>query len=145
MAEGYGVTGVDFSNAMLELARKNLPDGDWRYGDMRYLEMSELFDGIVAWDSFFHLTPTEQVSCIPRLASRLVSGGSMMLTVGPKSGEGTGSVGEEVVYHASLSLAEYESLLNESGLLLTSFVAEDPECGYHSVLLARKSQASVSS
>ena len=35
MAEGFAVTGVDFSEAMLAIARERWPDGDWRHADMR--------------------------------------------------------------------------------------------------------------
>lgn len=138
MSEGYAVTGVDFSDAMLDIARARWPDGDWRTADMRSLDLAEQFDGIIAWNSFFHLTPDEQRACLPRLAAHLRDGGSMMLTVGPRHGAVGGTVGDERVYHASLSPAEYASALEACGLRLTGFLAEDPETNAHSVLMARK-------
>ena len=106
IGEGFRLTGADFSDNMLEIARRRWPDGDWRLADMRALELGERFDGIVAWDSFFHLTPDEQRAAIPRLAAHLEPGGRLLVTVGPEAGEVTGSVGGEAVYHASLSPAE---------------------------------------
>ena len=50
----------------------------------------------------------------------------------------TGHVGTEEVYHASLSPAEYATRLEDCGLHLTAFVAEDPGCEKHTVLMARK-------
>jgi ubiquinone/menaquinone biosynthesis C-methylase UbiE len=48
---------MDFATAMLNIARAHWPKDDWRVGDMRQLNLGdELFDGIIAWDSFFHLT-----------------------------------------------------------------------------------------
>ena len=41
IAEGYRVTGMDFAPAMLEIARSRWPDGDWRQGDMRKLDLGE--------------------------------------------------------------------------------------------------------
>lgn len=138
MAEGFRVTGVDFADAMLSIARKRWPDGDWRQGDMRSFDLGETFDGLIAWDSFFHLTPDEQRACLPRMARHLAPGGSMLVTVGARAGEVTGQVGGKAVYHASLSPAEYAAILEATGLRLTGFLAEDPETEEHSVLMARK-------
>lgn len=140
IAEGFNVTGVDFAVPMLDIARQRWPDGDWRQADMRHLDLGETFDGIVAWDSFFHLRPNEQRTCIARMARHLAPGGSLLMTVGPKAGEVSGTVGSETVYHASLSPAGYATCLEENGLRLTGFLAEDPDTNKHSVLMARKDQ-----
>ena len=95
IAEGFALTGADFSEPMLALARERWPDGDWRLADMRTLDFPERFDGIIGWDSFFHLTPDEQRACLPRLAKHLAPGGTLMVTVGPEAGEVTGTVGGE--------------------------------------------------
>ncbi len=138
IAEGFRVTGIDFAEPMLDLARARWPDGDWRHVDMKRLELGETFDGIIAWNSFFHLRPDEQRMCIGRMAKHLEPGGSVLLTVGHKAGEVSGTVGGEPVYHASLSPAEYAIFLEQNGLRLTGFLAEDPETNNHSVLMARK-------
>lgn len=136
--EGFRVTGVDFSSAMLEIARTRFPSGDWREADMRRLDLGETFDGIIAWDSFFHLTPEEQRGCIAHLSRHLEPKGSVLLTVGPDAGEAEGRVGGEPVYHASLSPADYAACLEANGMRLTGFLAEDPETDSHTVLMARK-------
>lgn len=138
IAEGFRLTGVDFSEGMLAIARTRWPDGDWRVADMRSLDLESRFDGIIAWNSFFHLTPEEQRATLPKLAAHLSPRGRLMVTVGPQAGEVTGKVGDETVYHASLSPAEYAAILEEEGLQLTAFVAEDPGCQGHSILTARK-------
>ncbi|WP_299146192.1 class I SAM-dependent methyltransferase [uncultured Tateyamaria sp.] len=138
IAEGFRVTGVDFVQPMLDLARGRWPEGDWRMGDMRTLDLPDRFEGIVAWNSFFHLRPDEQRTCIAHMARHLVPGGSLLLTVGPKAGEVSGTVGGEPVYHASLSPAGYATCLEEHGLRLTGFLAEDPDTDKASVLMARK-------
>ena len=135
---GFPLTGADFSPAMLDLARTHWPDGDWRCVDMRTLDLGERFDGVVAWDSFFHLTPDEQRQSLPRIAGHVAEGGGLLVTVGPSAGEVTGRVGDEAVYHASLAPHEYRALLDECGMIVEAFVAEDPDCDFHSVLLARR-------
>ncbi|NNE89210.1 MAG: class I SAM-dependent methyltransferase [Silicimonas sp.] len=138
IAEGFHLTGVDFSQAMLAIARERWPEGDWRVADMRDLDLPERFDGIIAWNSFFHLTPDAQRSTMARMARLLVPGGLLLVTVGPRAGEVSGTVAGETVYHASLSPAEYATLLETHGLLLTTFVAEDPSCGDLTVMMAKK-------
>ena len=74
MAEGFTLTGVDFAGAMLDIARQRWPEGDWRQADMRSLDLGERFDGIIAWDSFFHLTEAEQRETLRRMAAHLAPG-----------------------------------------------------------------------
>jgi SAM-dependent methyltransferase len=143
MAQGFRVTGLDASRAMLALARSRLSEGDWRLGDMRKLDLEESFDGIIGWNSFFHLTKAEQRCVLPRLARHLRPGGALMLTVGPRESEASGHVGDDPVYHASLAPEEYHSILADHGLAVTRFVLEDPECDCQSVLLAHKHEASL--
>lgn len=138
IAEGFTYTGMDIAEAMLGIARGRWPDMDWRQGDMRQIDLADQFDGIVAWNSFFHLTREEQRACLPRLARHLNPGGHLMVTVGYGNGEVTGCVGDAVVYHASLSPAEYASILEANDMVMTGFLANDPDCAQHSVLLARK-------
>ena len=135
--EGYRVTGTDFSEAMLDIARGRFPQAEWAWADMRRLDLGRTFDGIIGWDSFFHLTPDEQRSTLPVLARHLAPGGILMVTVGPDAGEVDGTVGGEAVYHASLSVEDYACVLAEAGLRLTAYMAEDPHCDYHTVLMAR--------
>lgn len=134
---GFAVTGVDVADAMLARARAWCPEGDWRHADMRTLELPERFDGIIGWDSFFHLTPDEQRRTLPRLAAHLRPGGALMLTVGHAAGELTGVVGGELVYHASLAPSEYESLAAGLGLEVVGFTRQDPACEGHTVFLVR--------
>lgn len=138
IGQGCKVTGLDFSEPMLEIARARFPAADWRFGDMRGLDLAEQFDGIVGWDSFFHLTRAEQRDLLPRLAAHLKPGGALLLTVGPEEGEVTGHVGDDRVFHSSLSPRDYEQILQAAGMTILAFVPEDPECDFHTLLLAGK-------
>lgn len=136
-AAGFAVTGVDFAEAMLEIARARYAGGDWRHGDMRTLELPERFDGIIGWDSFFHLTPDEQRETLRRIALHLAPGGALLLTVGPVAGEVVGHVGGDEVYHSSLDPEEYTAILAGHGIAIVRFVPEDPTCDLHTLLLAQ--------
>lgn len=140
MGKGFAVTGLDASAAMIRLAKNVMPDGDWREGDMRGLDLNETFDGIIGWNSFFHLTRPEQRDVLPRLARHLETNGRLMLTVGPENGEAVGQVGDDRIYHASLSPDEYASILLVNHLAIKDFVIEDPHCDFQTILLAQKTE-----
>ena len=98
MAEGLYVTGVDISGSMLDIARGRWPKGDWRQGDMRDLDLRERFDGLIAWNSFFHLSMEEQRNVLPKMAAHLKEGGALMVTVGWGEGDRvTGTVAGKTV------------------------------------------------
>jgi SAM-dependent methyltransferase len=50
--KGYQITGVDFSNDMLEIARENHPNIDFFEGDIRTLKLHKTFDVVL---SLFHV------------------------------------------------------------------------------------------
>jgi SAM-dependent methyltransferase len=137
LQRGFLVSGVDFSEPMLAMARQRFPSARWQHADMRTLALGETFDGIVGWHSFFHLRPNEQRNTLRRLAQHLRPSGALMLTVGPQAGEVLGQVGEDAVYHSSLAPAEYAAILDILGFEIVAFVAQDPACGGSTVLLAR--------
>ena len=128
---GYDVTGVDSSAALIGICRHRFPDLQWLVTDMRELSLNRRFNGILAWDSFFHLCPEDQHGMFPIFARHAAPRGALMFTSGPSHGEAIGSYKSEPLYHGSLDEAEYRSLLDENGFDVVSHVVEDPTCGYH--------------
>jgi trans-aconitate methyltransferase len=53
---GVEVTGVDSSPEMMALFAHNFPSYSAQVADMRTLSLSRRFDGLLAWNSFFHLS-----------------------------------------------------------------------------------------
>ncbi len=140
---GFVVTGLDFSEPMLAIAREKMPSAHWIHADMRLMALGRSFHAILGWNSFFHLTQNEQRHLLPLLSNHLLPGGSLMLTVGPEAGEVTGHVGDDLVYHASLDPSEYRQILEQNGLELDALVSEDPTCDHQTILLAHKRSASL--
>ena len=133
---GLRVVGVDASPAMIGLCRARFPDHEWYVADMRELNLDRQFEGILAWDSFFHLDMKDQRGVFPRFASHAKPGAPLMFTSGSKEGEAIGVFCDEPLYHASLAPAEYEQLLVANGFVVRNFAADDPQCGGHTVWLA---------
>ncbi|WP_168201807.1 class I SAM-dependent DNA methyltransferase [Phreatobacter aquaticus] len=135
---GFRVTGVDIAQAMIDLCRQRFPGQAWFQADMRHLDLGRRFDGLIAWDSFFHLTRDDQRAMFPIFARHVVLGGCLLFTTGPTDGEVIGEVFGDPLFHASLAADEYRQLLDRNGFAVVSHVVEDPDCGFHTVWCARK-------
>jgi 2-polyprenyl-3-methyl-5-hydroxy-6-metoxy-1,4-benzoquinol methylase len=135
--QGFAVTGVDAARNMIEMCRSRFPAHEWRVDDMRQLHLGRTFDGLIAWDSTFHLTPEDQEAMFPIFARHARAGAALMFTSGPDHGEAIGSWRGEELYHASLSAAEYRTALAENGFEIIDHVVEDESCGGRTVWLAQ--------
>ena len=105
---------------------------------MRRLELGREFEGILAWNSFFHLAHDDQRRMFPVFAKHAAPGAFLMFTSGPSHGEAIGQFEGEALYHASLDPREYLSLLQQNGFSLLEHRTEDPESGGLTVWLARR-------
>ena len=133
---GFGVVGIDASPSLIEMCRTRFPGSEWLVADMRQLALGRRFDGILAWDSFFHLRADDQRAMFPRFAAHARPGAPLMFTSGPSEGEAIGCYRGEPLYHASLDPPTYEELLAGNGFDVRRYVPDDPECGGHTVWLA---------
>jgi SAM-dependent methyltransferase len=133
---GCQVTGIDSSSALIGMCKDRFPDHEWLIADMRMLSLDRRFDGILAWNSFFHLSPNDQRPMFPLFRKHARSQAALMFTSGPSHGEGIGSYKGEPLYHGSLDGAEYRFLLHENGFELISNVVNDPDCRHHTVWLS---------
>jgi SAM-dependent methyltransferase len=135
---GHAVTGVDSSAAMIAMCRARFPSHHWIVADMRALALGRRFNGILAWDSFFHLRREDQRAMFPVFRAHAAERAALMFTSGPRDGEAIGSYASEPLYHASLAPAEYRALLADNGFAVISHVPEDPTCGGHTIWLAQR-------
>ncbi|QAY77799.1 trans-aconitate 2-methyltransferase [Sphingosinicella sp. BN140058] len=137
-ANGRAVTGVDSAPEMIALFQHNLPEQRGLVGDMRTLRLDRAFDGLLAWDSFFHLCPDDQRTMFPIFAAHTRAGAPLLFTSGPDEGEAIGTFEGEPLYHASLSPADYTALLADSSFAVVAHVAEDLDAGGRTIWLARR-------
>jgi len=126
---GLHVTGVDSSPTLISLCRQRLPDYEWLVGDMRQLELPRKFEGILAWDSLFHLTPDDQRRMFDVFARHAAPATVLMFNSGPAYGEGVGSYRGDPLYHASLNPDEYTTLLGNIGFEVVAHAVEDWQTG----------------
>lgn len=83
LSENFNVTGVDFSEAQVELARKNVPNASFLYEDMTRLKFPEnTFDGITSYYAIIHIPREEHQSLLAYFYRMLKSGGFALLCLG---------------------------------------------------------------
>ncbi|MGY5957107.1 class I SAM-dependent methyltransferase [Kosakonia sp. BK9b] len=138
IAQGFTLTGVDGASAMLARARARFPHQRWLQQDMRQLALNDTFDGLIAWDSFFHLSQQDQREMFDIFARHSHAGSALMFTSGPADGIAMGQFEGEPLFHASLAPEAYRSQLTAAGFDVVEAVLNDPACAGHSVWLAQR-------
>lgn len=126
--QGYNLTGVDSSSPLIELCIMRHPQHHWVIGDMRTLSLNKAFMGILAWDSFFHLSQSDQRKMFPIFKAHARKGTVLMFTSGTYDGEVIGNFLGDDLYHASLAPEEYRSQLESNGFDVIDYIENDPGC-----------------
>lgn len=137
VANGFRVTGVDSSPTLVSLCRTRMPDQEWIVGDMRSLALGRRFQGILAWDSFFHLRHQDQQTMFKIFALHAAPAAILIFNAGFDHGEAVGSYHGDPLYHASLDASEYQALLADAGFELIEHSIGDPAKGGRIFWLAR--------
>ena len=81
LKKDYQVVGVDLDEALLRIARRRLPEVDFRQADMVSLELGEKFDAVVCLFSAIGYARTldRMRQAVARMAAHLVPGGVVLI------------------------------------------------------------------
>lgn len=83
LSERFQVTGVDFSEAQVELARKNVPAAKFLCEDITKLDFpDETFDGITSYYAIIHIPREEHQALLANFHRMLKPGGLALLCLG---------------------------------------------------------------
>lgn len=83
LSEHFDVTGVDFSEAQIELAKKHVPKGKFICQDMSRLDFPDhSFDGICSYYAIIHIPREEHKALLANFHRMLKSGGYALLCLG---------------------------------------------------------------
>ena len=115
---GFYITGIDVSEAMVELARKRHPGLSFVHGDICEWRPPEQYDAIIAWDSIFHAPYSTQRNVIENLCGALAKGGVILFSAGGIDDERTGHMCGQNFYYSSLSEEEYLRIMKDMGCKL---------------------------
>ena len=130
LAKRFRVVGVDASPRQVELARHNVPDGEFYVADMAELEVAEAsFDGVAALYSISHLPREHHADLFAKIHRWLTLGGLFLATLGATDGpDWTGPWLGEEMFFSSHDADENRKLLRAAGFELdVDEVATTPE------------------
>lgn len=86
LSEHFKVTGMDFSEAQIELAKKNVPNANFICQDMTKLDFPEnSFDGICSYYAIIHIPREEHQSLLENFYKMLKSSGYALLCLGAQN------------------------------------------------------------
>jgi SAM-dependent methyltransferase len=125
VSKGHHVLGIDQSEAMLAIAKQNLPDEKWVLSPMEAYEPQAGYQGALLWDSLFFVRRTEHESIIRKVVSWLPIGGRFMLTVGGSAHPAfTDFMFGKEFYYDSNSPEETEQILRQLGcnLIINEYI-----------------------
>jgi len=148
---GFHLVGVDESKKMLEIAQREVPQGEFIHADMVDIEFNDKFAAIVAWDSAFHVKRKYHSALYHKLAKSLDTGGRLLLSVGGSNSEDstTDSLAAEgftsEMFGHTFFYSGYEpkvarKLLEAAGFQIELWEVDDPSSRGHIAVIARKSQ-----
>ena len=87
--KGLKVVGIDFSEKMIEIAKREVPAVTFYVMDIKNLSgLSETFDGILAQAVLLHIPKVEIATVIGGLKTKLKDGGYLYIAVKEKRPEG---------------------------------------------------------
>ena len=121
LAARYRVTGVDFSQEMIQRARQSVPTGDFICADVMSLRFPPLsFNAVVTFYSIFHLPREEHPDLFRRIHGWLEPGGHLLCTLSHYSEPGYTEEDffGETMYWSNYSLSEYTDILTRTGFLV---------------------------
>ncbi len=96
---GYAVTGIDVSERMLALARRQVPEAVFQRMDVRALDFPPAsFDGIAAVYLVFHLPRAEHAALFAGWARVLRPGGMLLLTLATREYTGQDEFDGEIEF-----------------------------------------------
>ena len=138
---GYRVTGVDSSPAMLRLARTNCPEAEFVAGDMTSVELCDPYQGIVAWDSIFHIPKVQHGALFRRMHGWLNPGAPVLLSLGGSEDEFTAPMFDVDFFYSAHAPDASVALMRKAGFDILVAEIDDPSSRGHMAILCRQNGA----
>lgn len=110
---GLMVEGVDESSSMIKYASINNPDIRYYLKDIIEWNPGYQYDGIIAFDSLFHIDYEKQIKVFKRLSKLLKKDGYILFTHGKTDDKRSGIMFNERFEYSSLGLVKIIRVLND--------------------------------
>ncbi len=126
--QGFAVTGIDISENMIkEAVNLKLSNAKFYLCDFFEFIPTEKYDGIVAFDSFFHFPKEKQTEIYHMVSSWMNIGAYLLFTHGKQEGEVKGKMFGETFYYSALDTQNVHKLLTDSGFAIKISVEDYKE------------------
>lgn len=135
---GFRLTGVDASLVMLDLARTNCPEAELIVGDMTSVVLSDRYDGIIAWDSIFHIPKAQHAALFFNMYRWVRPGAPVLLSLGGTEDEFTAPMFNVEFFYSGHAPEVSTALLREAGFDILLSEIDDPSSRGHLAVLCRK-------
>jgi len=145
VGHGCELTGFDLSEKMIELARKNVPAGDFFKADILTVDLpAETYDMVISFYCVFHIEKVHQEDVFRKFYRTVKTGGYSYFTLagdkytGRREFQGTMRFGDHLLPYAHFSEEQYREMLTGVGFDILSM--KDLTIGGETMLwvLARK-------
>jgi len=148
IAQGFRVTGVDFSPAQVTRARQCCPDATVIERDMGDVDFDlASFDGVISYDAIWHLPRQEHASIFARMRRWLTDGAPALLTLGADAGvnENTSGLFTELLgaptFYDAWPIDVSLELLRTAGFTVVDHHCHPGPTDGHLIVLARAMDA----
>lgn len=117
----FYVTGIDISQQMINKAQQlQLKNATFFKCDILDFSTEILFDGVIAFDSIWHISKNKQPNVYKKIASLMKSGAFLLFTHGNRNGETIGTMFDQEFYYSALDTEEVTALCSKAGLKIVS-------------------------
>lgn len=143
LCERFAVTGVDFSEKQIELAKANVPNATFICQDMTKLDFpAGSFDGICSFYAIIHIPREEHHALLESFYRMLKPNGLTLLCLGAENllDDIEEDFHGQRMYWSHFDADTYETMLKEVGfnILSTKIVPDETYDGKHLFVLAQK-------
>lgn len=136
----FKVTGIDISEAMVELATRLVPRAKFHLMDMETIDFPDKsFDAVIAFHSIYHVPKIKQPDLFMKIFKILNDGGYFMATFGTKELEGIHDFTATIkMYWSNFTKERYPELLRQAGFTVLYFERYRSGNMDHMVVFAQK-------
>lgn len=132
------VTGVDSSQAMLDLARSQVPKARFILKDIQSVGFEQSFDVIIAWDSIFHIDREKHAGLFDKCYGWLNPNGFLLISLGGSEWEGMSEMHGQRFFYSGYAPEKSINLIKQSGFSIIMWEIDDPSSRGHLALIAKK-------
>jgi cyclopropane fatty-acyl-phospholipid synthase-like methyltransferase len=135
---GFRVVGIDESQRMIEIAKKEVPEAEFIRDNMVSVQIAGTFAAAVAWDSIFHVERKHHSNIFNKLAKSLEPGGRLLLSVGGSGADSfTSEMFGQTFFYSGHEPEEIRRLLEAEGFEIERWEVDDPSSRGHIAVIAR--------